>query len=67
MNRLKTRNNRLNWLNNKVNQFQVFSNPFQNNLSVKQPVESKFQHVDFPLCLENVSFSKEVESNNLGS
>jgi len=57
----------LNWFDSKVNQFQAFSNPFQNTLSVKQPVESKFQQVDFPLSLENISFPKELESSNLGS
>ena len=55
----------MNWFDSKVNQSQAFSNPFQNTLSVKQPVESKFQQVDFSLSFENVSFSKELKSNNL--
>jgi len=57
----------LNCLDSKVNQIQAFSNSFQNTLSVKQPIELKFQQVDFPLSLENISFSKELESTNLGS
>jgi len=57
----------LNWLDRKVNQSQAFSNPFQNTLSVKQPVESKFQQVDFSLSFENTYFSKGLKSNKLGS
>jgi len=51
----------LNWFDSKVNESQVFSNSFQNTLSVKQLVESKFQHVDFSLFFENTSFSKKIK------
>jgi len=57
----------LNWFDSRVKQRQAFSNPFQNTLSVKQPVESKFQQVDFSLSFEDTSFSKGLKSNNLGS
>jgi len=61
---LKTQINRLNLFDNKVKQSQAFSNPFLKTLSVKQPVESKFQQVDFSLPLENIYFSKGLKSNN---
>jgi len=64
---LKTRINQLNWFDSKVKLSQAFSNPFQNTLSVKQLVESIFQHIEFSLSLENTSFSKGLKSNNLGS
>jgi len=57
----------LNWFDSKVKRSQAFSNPFQNTPSVKQLVESNFQQVDFSLPLENISFSKGLKSNNLGS
>jgi len=44
-----------------------FSNPFKNSLSVKQPVETIKQLVDFPFLFENTSFSKGLKSSNLGS
>ena len=47
-------------LNAKSTNFKILSNPFQNTLTVKQPLESKFQQVDFPLSLENISFSKRT-------
>ena len=43
------------------------SQPFQNPISVKQPVESKFQEVYFSLSFENTYFSKKLKSNNVGS
>jgi len=55
----------LNWLDNKVNQFQTFQILLK-KLSVKQLVETTIQQVDFPLSLQNISVSKELESSNLG-
>jgi len=55
----------LNWFDSKVNQSQAVSNPFQKPLSVKQPVESKFQQVDFPLSLENIFFEKNLNQTTL--
>jgi len=40
---------------------------FSKTLSVKQPVETTIQQIDYPLSLENTFFSKELESSNLGS
>ena len=40
-----------------------FSNPFQSPLSVKQPVESTFQQVEFSHSLEKTSFSKGLRFN----
>jgi len=40
-------------------QSQAFSNPFQNTLSVKQPVESTFLQAEFSLSLENIFFKKD--------
>jgi len=56
---LNFQNNRLNCHDNKVKQ----SPSFQNPLSVKQPVESTFQQVEFSLSLENRSFSKGLRFN----
>jgi len=64
---MNSRNNRLNWFDNKVNQSHVVPNPFQKPLSVKQPVEMNIQQVDFPLLFENTSFSKSLKSNKHGS
>jgi len=56
-NRLNFLINRLNWLDIKVNQNQTVSNPFQNPPSVKQPIETIKQLVVFPLLYKTL-FSK---------
>ena len=47
----------------KSNSFKSFSK----SLSVKQPIETTIQQVDFPLLFENTSFSKGLKTNSFGS
>ena len=57
---MKCRNNRLNWFDSKVNQFQALSKPVSKTLSVKQSVETMFFHF-----FGKQFFSKEFDLNQL--
>jgi len=59
-NQLKCRNNRLNWFDSKINQFQALSKPVSKTLSVKQPIEMIKQLVVFPLLCKTLFCKKDL-------